>query len=90
MRLTTLKLVYKNMTWGRPKVGLYGLITVALLSTTNLYLNLVKIGGNAVAIAITIWALSLWFVGLPMILTLIDMKMSPKRIEKVWELVTKK
>jgi hypothetical protein len=89
MRFETLKLVYKNMIWNRPKIGLWGLITVALLSTTNLYFNLLQFG-HVTAAVVAIWALSLWFVGLPMILTLIDLKMSPKRMEKVWEQIAKK
>ena len=89
MRFTTWKLVYKNMTWGRPKIGLYGLIIVALLSTTNLYFSLEKLGGNATAIPLVVLALISWFVILPCILTLIDLHMSPKRMEKVWALITK-
>lgn len=89
MRLSTLKLVYKNMIWNRPKIGLYGLIIVALLSTMNLYSNLLRFG-YPTAIALSIWALVLWFVGLPMVFTLIDIHQSPKRMEKVWEQIQKK
>jgi fumarate reductase subunit D len=88
MMFSTLKLVYKNMIWGRPMIGLWGLIIVALLSTANLYYGLNKLD-HAMAIVFGFISLSLWFFGLPCILTLIDMKMSPKRIEKVWELIHK-
>jgi hypothetical protein len=89
MKFTTLKLVYKNMTWGRPKIGLYGLIALALMLTTNLYFNLVKLGGNVIAIPLVVFALILWFVVLPCIMTMIDLHTSPKRMEKVWALITK-
>jgi hypothetical protein len=87
MRFSTVKLVYKNMTWGRPMIGLYGLIAVALLATTNLYFSAAKIGGNAIAIPLTILALIAWFVILPCIMTMIDLKNSPKRMEKIWEMI---
>jgi hypothetical protein len=86
MTLTTLKLVYKNMTWNRPKVGLYGLIAVALLSTTNLFLNLLKFG-TVTTVFFTVLALSLWFFGLPCVMTLIDLKNSPQRMAKLWEII---
>jgi len=84
MKFTTLKLVYKNMIWDRPKIALYSLVAVALLSTTNLYFSLEKIGGHVVAVPLVILALISWFVILPMIFTLIDLKMSPQRMEKLW------
>lgn len=87
--LTTMKLVYKNMTWNRPKIGLYGLTFVAGFCTVNLFMNLLKFG-LPTAIVFGIFSLSLWFFGLPMVMTLIDLKMNPKRMEKVWELVTKR
>jgi hypothetical protein len=89
MRFTTVKLVYKNMTWGRPKIGLYGLITLALLLTTNLYFSIAKIGGNVTAIFFAAFALISWFVILPCIMTMIDLHTSPKRMEKIMEMVTK-
>ena len=89
MRFATLKLVYKNMVWNRPKIALYGLIAVALYCTANLYFGAVKIGGNVTAIPLTILALISWFVILPCILTMIDLKNSPKRMEKLWGIMTK-
>jgi hypothetical protein len=77
------------MTWGRPKIGLYGLIALALLTTTNLYFNIAKIGGNVTAIFFAVFALISWFVILPCIMTMIDLHTSPKRMEKVWALITK-
>jgi hypothetical protein len=88
MTLTTLKLVYKNMVWQRPLGALLGLIAVALLTTGNLYLNL-KHFGNAIALPFVGFALISWFVILPCIFTLIDLKKSPKRMEKVWVEITK-
>lgn len=80
----TLQLVYRNMIWNRPKIGLWGLIAIALLTTTNLYFSILRIGGSkATADVLSVFALSIWFVGLPMIMTLIDMKMNPQRIEKM-------
>ena len=89
MTFTTLKLVYKNMVWGRPKVGLYGLIALALYCTANLYFGLVKLGGNVIAIPLVIFALICWFVVLPCIMTMIDLKTSPKRMEKLWTMIAK-
>lgn len=83
MTLTTLKLVYKNMIWNRPKVGLYGLIGVALLTTSNLFLGLLKFGLPTASV-ISVLALGAWFVILPCVFTLIDLKHNPQRMEKVW------
>jgi hypothetical protein len=79
MTLTTLKLVYKNMIWNRPKVGLYGLIAVAMISTTNLFFSLLKFGHTTTAV-FTLLSLSLWFFGLPCAMTLIDLHVNPKRM----------
>jgi hypothetical protein len=81
----TMQLVYRNMVWNRPKIGLWGLIVVALVATTDLYFSILRIGGGRVTAGVfAAFALSFWFVGLPMVLTLIDLKMKPQRMEKIW------
>jgi hypothetical protein len=80
MNFTTLKLVYKNMTWNRSKLGLYGLVFFAGFCTANLFLSALRFG---LATAIV-----LWFIGMPMVMTLIDLKVNPKRTEKIWESIT--
>lgn len=81
--LTTMRLVYKNMVWNRPKIGLYGLIFFAGFCTMNLFFSLLRFG-HSTAIVFSLFSLSLWFIALPMIMTMIDLKMNPKRMEKVW------
>jgi hypothetical protein len=73
------------MIWNRPKVGLWGLILLALFTTTNLYFSVLHIGGGRLmAIGFSVVALSLWFFALPLVFTMIDLNMNPKRIEKIW------
>lgn len=86
MRLATIRLVYKNMTWNRPKVGLYGLILFACFCTANLYFSALKFGA-ATANFLAVLSLSAWFVGMPMVMTLIDIKQSPKRMEQLWKVM---
>lgn len=81
--LKTMKLVYKNMVVDRSKPALFGLIVLALLTTTNLYFN-AKQFGNVTADVMTFLALVAWFVVLPMVFTLIDTYKSPQRLEKIW------
>jgi hypothetical protein len=86
MRLTTLKLVYKNMVWQRPMLGLVGLVALALFTTGNLYFNL-KHFGNALALPFVGFSLLCWFVILPCALTLIDFHVNPRRMEKIWAII---
>jgi hypothetical protein len=86
----TLKLVYKNMVWDRPKYALCGLIFLAMLLTTNLYFSLERLGGNMIAIPVVILALACWFFMLPCVLTLIDLRMNPQRMGKLWATIAKR
>ncbi len=87
--LATLKFVYKNMVWGRSRTALCALVALALFLTSNLYFGVRSIGGNVVAIPLAVIALGLWFFALPCALTLIDMKTSPRRMEKLWAAMAK-
>lgn len=80
MNLSTVKLVYKNMIWNRPKVGLYGLLFMAGFCSVNTYLGAVKFG-HATAYVMTTLSLGAWLVVLPMVMTMIDCYQSPKRVE---------
>ena len=82
----TMKLVYKNMWVGRPKFALFGIMAVAFFTSGNLYLNLLslKLLSRTGAIVFSLVALSIWLVALPMVMTLIDLKHKPQRMDKLW------
>ena len=77
---STMKLVYRNMVWNRPKLGLYGLLFMAGFCSVNTFMGALKFG-TGIAWILGFLSLTLWLVGLPMIITLIDIKQSPKRID---------
>jgi hypothetical protein len=84
MKFQTMRLVYRNMIWKRPKLGLYGLIVLALFTTANMYFSLLRIGSDRITTGVMVgFALLCWFVILPMIFTMIDCYKSPKRIDNL-------
>jgi hypothetical protein len=89
----SLKLIYKNMIWNRPRGALFGLIALALLLTGQLYFEGMKILspygsiGRILAATLGFSALALWFFGLPAIIFVIDSKSSPKRMQRLIETI---
>ena len=89
MRFSTVKLVYKNMIWNRPKLGLYGLLFMAGFCTTNVFFSSLKFG-QGTAWALGFITLTLWLIGLPMVFTLIDIKKNPQRMDALWKMMHEK
>lgn len=89
----SLRLIYKNMVWNRPKGALFGLIALALLLTSNFYFELTKIldplgrPGQVLTVSLTLSALALWFFALPCVIYIIDTKHRPERIQRLAETI---
>jgi DMSO/TMAO reductase YedYZ heme-binding membrane subunit len=83
MKFQTLRLVYKNMVVGRSMLGLCGLLFMTGFCTFDVYFGALKFG-HGTAVVMAIFSLIMWLVMLPMVFTMVDIKHSPKRLEKIW------